>query len=190
MFFLRKPSEDEIRRFVIWQETEPLSYPEIGASRGTTPPRGYDQNHYRVRLGEGEITYRRAIRAVQRWAMYDMPWIRILPTPHPRLEVGQTVGLLIAHYAFWSLNACRIVYTIAEERQFGFGYGTLTEHGERGEERFTVEWREADDSVWYELFAFSRPGPWLSWIGYPFNRALQKRFGRESVKAMARAVSV
>ncbi|MDQ3606033.1 MAG: DUF1990 domain-containing protein [Gemmatimonadota bacterium] len=190
MFFLRKPSEARIARFVAEQKREPLSYREVGASRARTPPRGYAANRGRVRLGRGEETYCRATHAVQRWAMYDMEWIRILWTDTP-IEAGRTVGLLVRHYGFWSLNACRIVYVIDERegvvRRYGFGYGTLSEHGERGEERFTVEWRREDESVWYELFSFSRPGPLLSWIGYPFNRALQKRFARESLRAMAEA---
>lgn len=190
MFFLRKPSEEQIEHFIALQEREPLSYREVGASRARTTPRGYAGNHGRARIGSGEETYGRAVAALRRWAMYDMEWIRILWTDTP-IEAGRTVGLLVRHYGFWSLNACRIVYVIDEREgavwRYGFGYGTLTEHGERGEERFTVEWRREDESVWYELFSFSRPGPLLAWIGYPFNRALQKRFARESLRAMAEA---
>ena len=68
------------------------------------------------------------------------------------------------HLRFFSLNACRIVYTIdsgGDEdgviKRYGFAYGTLAEHAERGEERFSVEWHAEDDSVWYDLFAFSWP---------------------------------
>jgi uncharacterized protein (UPF0548 family) len=61
------------------------------------------------------------------------------------------------------------------------------EHAERGEERFTVEYHSDDQSVWYDLFAFSRPGP-LARLGYPVARSLQKRFARDSNLAMRRAV--
>ncbi len=60
---------------------------------------------------------------------------------------------------------------------------------EQGEERFTVEWRADDDSVWYELFAFARPNGLLANLGYPFVRLVQKRFARDSYHAMLRAVS-
>jgi hypothetical protein len=33
-------------------------------------------------------------------------------------------------------------------KQFGFAYGTPTEHAESGEERFTVEWNVAEGGVW------------------------------------------
>jgi uncharacterized protein (UPF0548 family) len=62
----------------------------------------------------------------------------------------------------WSLNACRIVYVIEEEEasllnRYGFAFGTLPGHVERGEERFSVEWHRSEDWVFYEVFAFARP---------------------------------
>ena len=38
-----------------------------------------------------------------------------------------------------------------------------------------VEWC-ADDSVCYDILAFSRPNHWLVRLGYPITRRLQKRF--------------
>ncbi len=90
-----------------------------------------------------------------------------------------------------SLNACRIVYVLEEDapiRRYGFGYGTLAEHAEQGEERFSVEWHSGDDSVWYDILAFSRPNQWLVRAGYPLTRRLQRRFARDSMGAMAAAV--
>lgn len=190
MFLLRNPSPDRIRRFLREQRQAPLSYSQVGASRADTPPPGYAANRGSACLGSGLDAFHRGVDAMRRWAMYDLPWIRILPAAPP-IRTGETVGLLVRHYAFQSLNACRIVYTVDEQRgtrrRWGFAYGTLPEHGERGEELFTVELRE-DGSVWYELFSFSRPGQPLSWIGYPFAHALQLRFARESPRAMRRAV--
>ncbi len=92
-------------------------------------------------------------------------------------------------FGFWSLNACRVVYVLDEpgecKAKFSFAYGTLPDHAERGEERFTVEWLN-DDSVWYDLYAFSRPQHPLVKAGAPAGRMLQKRFARESLAAMRR----
>ena len=74
----------------------------------------------------------------------------------------------------------------SEVERFGFAYGTLPGHAERGEERFSVEYHAENDSVWYDLFAFSRPGP-LARLAYPFARSLQKRFARDSKAAMLEA---
>jgi uncharacterized protein (UPF0548 family) len=73
-------------------------------------------------------------------------------------------------------------------QRFGFAYGTLPGHAESGEERFTVEWHEADGAVWYDILAFSRPRRLLARLGYPLARRLQKRFARDSAAAMRRAV--
>ena len=42
-------------------------------------------------------------------------------------------------------------------QRYGFAYGTLPEHVESGDVRFTVDWHEADGAVWYDILAFSRP---------------------------------
>ena len=73
---------------------------------------------------------------------------------------GTNVAVLARVLGIWYLNACRIVYVIDETgpiETYGFAYGTLPDHAEKGEERFSVVWDHADDSVRYEQFAFSRP---------------------------------
>ncbi len=72
-------------------------------------------------------------------------------------------------------------------RRFGFAYGTLPAHVEQGEERFTVE-RHANGEVWYDLRAFSKPRYWPVRIGKPLARRLQRRFVRDSQRAMLAAV--
>jgi uncharacterized protein (UPF0548 family) len=89
------------------------------------------------------------------------------------------------------MSSARIVYQLEDGqpiRRFGFAYGTLPGHIERGEERFSIEWLP-DDTVWYDIRAFSRPRHWLVRLGYPLARRLQRRFVRDSQSAMLRAVS-
>jgi uncharacterized protein (UPF0548 family) len=190
LFLFRKPSDTEIRTFLATQERLPFSYPEVGASRGGAPP-GYPINHHRGRLGAGLETYTRAIDAIRGWNMYDLPWTRLC-WPDAPIRVGETVVVLARHAGFWSLNPSRIIYLIDEEgpiRRYGFAFGTLPGHAERGEERFTVEWRRTDDSVWYEVFAFAGPHHLLAKVGYPVMRLIQKRFAAHSAQAMRRAVA-
>jgi uncharacterized protein (UPF0548 family) len=191
VFLLREPSDDAVRRFLSSQKDLPFSYGEVGASRKDAPPRGYAVDRYRVKLGEGPEAYRRAKEALGAWRQFDLGWVRLLPPDTP-IEVGTTVGVLARHYGFWSLNSARIVYLIEESgevERFGFGYGTLPGHGERGEERFSVEWRREDDAVHYDVRAFSRPKHPLAWLGYPLARMLQRRFARDSKRAMVEAVN-
>src|SRR3712207_2405798 len=142
MFSLRKPSEAAVRRFITSQENLTFSYEKVGASREGVAPRGYAVDRYRVKLGEGPEAYARAVEALREWRQFDLDWVRILP-PRAPVEVGTTVGVLARHYGFWSLNTARIVYLDVESgevERFGFGYGTLPGHAERGEERFGLEW--------------------------------------------------
>ncbi|HVF00632.1 MAG TPA: DUF1990 domain-containing protein [Rubrobacteraceae bacterium] len=191
MFLIRRPSITVARSFLSSQQNLPFSYKEVGASRVGIVPRGYVVDRYRVRLGEGPQTYALAVEALRGWRQFDVGWVRLC-WPDTPLEVGATVGVLARHYRFWSLNSVRIVYVseeLGEVERFGFGYGTLPGHGERGEERFLVEWNRENDLVHYDVFAFSRPNHPLAWPGYPLVRALQRRFARDSKMAMVRAVA-
>lgn len=189
MFLIKQPSEKTIQAFINSQKDRPFSYTEVGATSGN-PPAGYTIDHNRVRLGEGAAAFERAVKALCSWKMFQIGWVRLL-WPDTPIETGETVGVLVNHYGFWSLNACRIVYTIDAAgpiERYGFAYGTLLEHGEQGEERFSVEWNHQDNSIWYDLFAFSRPNLFLAKIGRPLARRLQKRFARDSKLAMVEAM--
>lgn len=191
MFSIGSPSEERIVEFLRAQREAPFSYEEVGASK-TSPPElaGYAVDHNRARLGEGGETFDRAVAALRAWKMFDARWVRIFPPGAP-IEVGTTVAVLARHYGLWSLNACRIAYLIEEYDgdvlRCGFAYGTLPGHAESGEERFTVEWRRDDGPVFYDLYAFSRPNNLLARAGHPLARRLQRRFARDSLRAMVRA---
>jgi uncharacterized protein (UPF0548 family) len=189
MFFLRRPPDDRILRILDEQSRQPFSYPEIGATR-VRAPEGYPLNHHRARVGTGEAQFRRAVAAIRAWSMYDMPWTVIYPSSPP-IRPGTTVGVLVWHFGFWSLNPCRILYRLEEGgavERFGFAFGTLPEHSERGEERFTVEWHRADDSVWYEIYTFAEGRHPLVRAAHPLLILMQRFFGRASIRAMTRAV--
>lgn len=188
MYFLSKPSRGSILAFISAQQSEEFSYGEVGHSRQQAP-NGYTADHFRVELGQGPGCFELARRAVRQWRMFDMPWIDLC-WPDTPIDPGGTVAILVSHFGFWSLNACRIVYVIDEHgssERYGFAYGTLPDHGEQGEERFTVEFNLEDKTVWYEVYAFSRPST-LARLAYPFTRGLQQRFARDSRAAMKRAV--
>jgi uncharacterized protein (UPF0548 family) len=167
----------------------PFSYPEVGASRDGAPP-GYPVNHHHGRLGSGQQTFARAVQAIRGWKMYETGWTKLC-WPEAPITEGTVVGVLGRHFGVWSLNACRIAYVIEEVpslRRYGFAFGTLPGHVERGEERFTVEWDHADDSVSYEVFAFARPAHPLARAGQPFVRLVQRRFAADSLRSMVEAV--
>ena len=184
---LRRPSAEALRIFLERERGLDFSYPEVGASRAEAPP-GYDLDRNRVHLGNGRAVFERAAAALQEWRMFPAGWSLVESGGAPPLA-GQTVAVVFRVLGLWWWNAARVVYVLDERepvRRIGFAYGTLPGHVEQGEERFSVEWL-ADDSVWYDLLAFSRPRYWGARLAKPVARSLQRRFVQASPAAMRAA---
>ena len=190
MFSLTAPSDDEVRRVIATQKDSGFSYPEVGASANSVPT-GYNLDRNRIRLGSGETAWQQAVQAIRTWQMFSMPWLRFY-WPSAPVQPGTEIAVSVYHFGFYSLNASRVVYVIDEDgpiRRFGVAHGTLAEHAESGEERFSVEWHRNDESVWYDILAFSRPRSMLARFGRPFSRSLQKKFAEASKLAMLHSVN-
>ena len=190
MLLVRKPSADSLRTFLDAQRSLDFSYTGVGGTDGD-PPSGYVVDHTRVELGKGQRVFQRAKAGLERWEQFRLGWLEAWPGDTP-IENGQAVAVVAHVMGFWWLNACRIVYVVDEQqpaRRFGFAYGTLPGHIEAGEERFLIQWNPADDRVWYDILAFSRPRHVLARLGYPLVRRMQKQFGRDSAAAMRRYVN-
>lgn len=190
MFLVRKPTASFLADVREAQRETPLSYDEVGGTRGT-PPRGYVVDCNRVRLGTGSVPFERARQALKSWQMLQLGWVEPC-WPDATLREGELVGTLARACGLWVVNVCRIVYVTDEPsaagNEFSFAYGTLEGHVECGEERFRIEWQHADDSVWYEIVAFSKPGRWIARVGYPYVRCKQRRFARDSLQVMRNRV--
>lgn len=186
MFLPKEPTTEKVRELIAAQQGLPFSYSEIGATQGQLPA-AYTIDHNRRQLGSGAQVFARAVAALREWKQFDLGWTRIVPPQLP-IKEGQVVAMQARTFGVWSLNFCRLVYVIDEERKFGFAYGTLAEHVERGEERFLIEWDPKDDSVHYDILAFSQPRHFLVRATRPLARMLQKRFAQDSLQAMKDAV--
>ena len=190
MVSFQKPAVDSIRRFIAEQAKLDFSYSAVGAT-AATPPAGFVVDRTRIKLGEGEAVYESASAALRRWDHFRLGWVDVW-SPETPLEAGEVVAVMGRALGLWWLNCCRIVYVVNETgpiRKFGFAYGTLPGHVESGEERFVIEWNQGDNSVWYDILAFSRPSQVLIRLGSPIVRRMQKRFGRDSAAAVFRSVN-
>lgn len=191
MFFFKKPSTKVINAVIESQKNKPYSYLDVGASKDKIPS-GYVVDHNRIELGKGKETFQKAKQALCNWKMYDFPWLE-LHQENTLIEVGKIFGVLVNTFGIWSLNNCKIVYKIEEQStidRFGFALGTLPLHAESGEERFSVEWNHLDNSVYYDILAFSKPNYLIVKLGYPVCRMLQKKFAQDSKQAMLNSVSI
>jgi uncharacterized protein (UPF0548 family) len=192
MFFLRRPTTQRINRFRSEAEQDSFSYPQVGAIGDSTLPKGFNVDRNRIRLGEGLHLFDRACAALRAWKMFDIGWVKLIHPAEP-VAPGQTVLVLAHTFGLYSLSASRVITMINEDNgqiwRRGFSYGTLRHHVERGEERFSVEYHHEDDSVWYDLLAFSIPKHPMARLGYPLSRAAQRRFATDSKAAIVITVS-
>jgi len=186
MFLARRPTADAIDRFLRDSHHLPLSYGPVGiADHGAD---GWTRDEADAVIGHGQADYERARAALRAWTPFDLGWVETFPR-HAPIAVGTVVAVLIRHLGFWSLNGARVVHEIgnrSEGPRFGFAYGTLTNHAEKGEERFEVFIDPPTGNVVYRLRAASRPRAALARLGLPIVRALQARFRRDSLAAMTR----
>ena len=108
MFLFSEPSEDEIRQFLARQAASRFSYSAVGATAEDVTPRGFKADHNRIQLGSGELVWKRAVAAVNSWRMFQLGWT-CLYWPDAPIAMGTNVAVLVRHFGFWSLNACRVV---------------------------------------------------------------------------------
>jgi uncharacterized protein (UPF0548 family) len=195
MFTLSRPTDDAIRAQLARHAEAPFTYDFVGCTRDEPQAvAGYSIDRERVMLGKGREVFERACDAIRRWEMFPESIAQLhgrdeLPRPGLVVSVLYRVWLV----PLWVLFPARVVYVIDETcdtasgriQRFGFAYGTVADHPERGEERFLAEWHAADDSVYYDLVAISQPAHWLARLGYPYTRYEQGRFRRLSGRAMA-----
>ncbi|WP_337175627.1 DUF1990 domain-containing protein [Paludisphaera sp.] len=194
MHSFRKPSAETVRKFLDAQARLDFTYSPVGATADPFPPPSFRLNHTRERIGTGREAFERAKTALRRWDQFRIGWAEIQPADAPIRE-GEVVAIVARRLGVWWVNACRVIYVIDEDdpaeprARFGFAYGTLPDHVGSGEERFLVDWDAETDAVFYDVRAYSRPNLILARLGYPYMRRSQRRFGFESVAAMARSMA-
>jgi uncharacterized protein (UPF0548 family) len=187
MFFAQRPSQHVIDQFLCDSQELPLSYGPIGLVQSELPVQGLDEAI--VAIGRGRSDFERARAALVAWKQFDIGWVETFPR-HAPVAVGTVVAVVIRHLGFWSLNGCRVLYSVGcldDAARFGFACGTLTNHAESGEELFEVFVDPQTDEVLYRIRAASWPQATLARVGQPIVRVLQERFRRHSAAAMKRA---
>jgi len=187
MFLAQRPSASAIDRFLRDSQELPLSYGPVGLVSGGTARHDLDEEV--ATIGRGDTDFARARAALVAWKQFDIGWVETFPRDAP-IAVGTVVAVLIRHLGFWSLNGCRVLYSVGcrdDVARFGFAYGTLTNHAESGEELFEIFIDPETGEVRYRILATSRPQAALARVGQPIARLLQARFRRQSAAAMQHA---
>ncbi len=182
MLVLRRRSSVELATLLDLAIREGPSYPEVGATGGAELPPGYRHDRYHIRIGDPQ-DFERAVTALRHWAAHEGASVRIFPHDHP-VSPGATILAVLSLGPAQIVAPCRIVCVTDEFDRFGFAYGTLPGHPERGEEAFFVERRS--DGTFFSITAFSRPAEPLARLAGPIGRAIQLAITRRFVIALAR----
>jgi uncharacterized protein (UPF0548 family) len=148
--------------------TLPLTYDEVGATRGPLPARYHHVQKTAV-IGRGRARFDEAADKGMRWGMLRGAGLRLEATT----DIAEVGSEVIVHLG--PVRApCRVVYVVDEPDLRGFAYGTLPGHPESGEERFAVRYDSATEEVFAEIVAFSRHATWWSRLGSPVTSVGQR----------------
>jgi uncharacterized protein (UPF0548 family) len=197
MFSFHQPSDAQIGDYLARQAGQPFSYNFVGCTREQpVAARGWKIDHHRVLLGHGPEVFTRGRAAIDTWEMFPSKIAKVFGHDVPRENLPVAVLYRVSFFPLWLLMPARVVHTIHDTitrgghtiNRYGFAYGTLPDHPERGEERFLIEWNRSDDTVHYDLLAISQPRHFLARAGYPYTRHEQSRFRHLSGLAMQRAL--
>jgi uncharacterized protein (UPF0548 family) len=186
MRFVRPSDSTAMRKMVeVLGKAEP-TYSDIGATLAGTPPDGFHHDHYEAVLGTGPETFQRAVAGLKAWEAHRLPVVRVFPNDQ-EICTGATVVVTLGTPILALAAPCRIVSVIDGQTRWGFAYGTLPGHPEQGEEAFVVS-MSPDQTVRFEIEAFSRPAHPLVRLSGPIGRAVQKGGTGGYLRALKRFV--
>ncbi|WP_055587650.1 DUF1990 family protein [Peterkaempfera griseoplana] len=161
-----------------------FSYPEVGATAGGPLPPGYHLLRHTTVLGHGREVLEAAGEALLTWRMHRAVGVGVRPDAGraaPGVDVEVTLG-----WGPLALHApCRVVHTATGPDRFGFAYGTLAGHPERGEECFMVELGD-DRAVRFTVTAFSLPARWFTRAAGPLTPVAQRLYARRCGQVLRR----
>jgi uncharacterized protein (UPF0548 family) len=163
------------------------TYPEQGATLAGDLPAGYHHVGGGALLGSGAEVFTRACGGLRSWRAHQLRGVRVFPADTPP-EVGGTVVVTFGARIGAIAAPCRIVEVVEEPQRYGFAYGTLPGHPEQGEELFIVSIAE-DDTVRFDIRAFSRPGDAFTRLAGPLGRGVQSLATKGYLRAISRFVA-
>ena len=186
MKFVRPMDNAAMKRFVEDLKGAEPTYSDIGATLVGSRPEGFHHDHYEIVLGSGSETFQCAVRGLKAWRAHRVPGVRVFPDDQA-IRTGATVVVTLGTPVLALAAPCRIVSVVDGQTRWGFAYGTLPGHPEQGEEAFIVS-MSPDQTVRFEIEAFSRPDDPLVRVSGPMGRGIQKRGTDGYLRALKRFV--
>lgn len=144
---LGRPGADALDELLERARESTLTYDHVGStlndSGEPTPTRVRTE---RLELGQGDAVFDAAVAGLRSWACHRGLPAAIHPADAP-LVVGTSLLVVLGVGPAFVVVPDRVVAVVDEPRRFGFAYGTLEGHQERGEESFVVEHLDDDRVV-------------------------------------------
>jgi uncharacterized protein (UPF0548 family) len=175
-----------MKRLVECMEHAEPTYEDIGATLAGVQPEGFHHDRYEIVLGSGHLDFQRAVLGLKGWEAHRLPGMRVFPASE-EIRTGATVIVTWGTPVLALAAPCRIVSVIDGQTRWGFAYGTLPGHPECGEEAFVVS-ISPDQTVRFEIGAFSRPGDPLVRLSGPIGRGFQRGGTGGYLRALKRFV--
>lgn len=169
---------------LIRAERSELTYDHVGSTLEDRPPARVSRHTTSTDL-DGSLDD--AARTLRRWAPHEGIAALILPHLAP-LVVGTTVLVVVSWGPFEVLAPDRIVATVDDEHRFGFAYGTLSGHPERGEELFLAE-QVGPDRLRLSITIDAGPGTPIAHVASPLVHQLQHAAAERYLLAWSSAIS-
>ena len=185
---LIRPTQRALEKWQAQAEQDRVTYSQVGATGSPHLPDGYAHTRQSVVVGSGVADFARSVEALQGWRAHLHAGATLSP-PRPDIVAGAAVLAVVRVLLVFAVVPCRIVYVTDEDHRFGFAYGTLPGHPERGEEAFHVALAE-DGVVTFQIVAFSRPANLVARLGHPLNRLIQARVTRRYLEGVRRYVAI
>ena len=179
VFHITQPTQDYLANLRRDQAPLSVTYSEVGGTLSPELPTGW---HHLKAVREVVVLSEfdglaLGKEAIQDWAAQKELRLVLEPARPPMVE-GSVLAfaLPMKPLGFWATGACRIVKVVDEPDRFGFVYGTLPHHPERGEEAFLVHRSPLTPNLLtFTITAFSRGAKLPMKVSGPIGRIIQRR---------------
>jgi uncharacterized protein (UPF0548 family) len=180
MLRLRRPGDAELDVLLRRCANEAPTYAPLGISLIDDDHATLKRRRWTTALA-GVDAFARAVATLQSWAMHRDAGLHV--AADGPIAIGTNVAFSAPLPFGFVLGSCRIVDAVDEPNRYGFAYGTLPVHPERGEEAFLVT-REESGTVRFDVVGVSRPAHPLARLAPPLADCLQDAAIRRYLAAM------
>jgi uncharacterized protein (UPF0548 family) len=133
----------------------------------------------------GATAFERGVRALRAWQIHRGAGMSVVTDDE--LVVGAAVAMSAPLPIGFIDVLCRVVEVVDQDDRFGFAYGTLPIHPERGEESFVLS--RTEGGATFTICAVSQPIHPLARLAPPVGDFLQSLATARYLEAMKEAVS-